>query len=281
METLPGEQFLPRAMATLVRGWNELGLQAVFYARVIMLIPLAVTRHRTELLRVIAQMALGKGTLAMIGGAFGVFGSITFFQGMLTGVLAFNELQSVGVDALTGLAGAVVNLRFLLPATCVVILVATIGAGATAQLGAMRINEEIDALDVIGIRSIGFLAATQVVAGVVTIVPLYSVETIVMFFATRITNTVFQGQETGNYDHYFDTFFTPANLIWSFLMTEVVTVVAMLVHTYYGYNAHGGPAGVGEAVGRSVRNTLILGAMSLALLSLAIFGQSGNFRLAS
>ncbi len=281
MQTLPREQFLPRTIVTLVRAWNALGLQAVFFARVIMLIPQAVTHHRTELLRVVAQMALGKGTLAMIGGAFGVFGSITLFQGMLTAVLAFNELQSVGVDSLTGLAGAVVNLRFLLPATCVVILVATIGAGATAQLGAMKINEEIDALEVMGVRSVAFLASTQIIAGVVMIVPLYSFETIVMFFATRITNTVFQGQPTGNYDHYFDTFFTPANLISSFFMTEVVTVLAMLVHTYYGYNAQGGPAGVGEAVGRSVRNTLIIGAFSLALLSLAIFGQSGNFHLAS
>ena len=60
----------------------------------------------------------------------------------------------------------------------------------------------------------------------------------------------------------------------------MLAVVIMLVHTYYGFAATGGPAGVGEAVGRAVRTSLILAAFVLVMMSLAVYGQSGNFNLA-
>jgi phospholipid/cholesterol/gamma-HCH transport system permease protein len=72
----------------------------------------------------------------------------------------------------------------------------------------------------------------------------------------------------------------PTDLMWSFLQCIVLAVVIMLVHTYYGYTASGGPAGVGEAVGRAVRTSLILAAFVLVMMSLAVYGQSGNFNLA-
>jgi phospholipid/cholesterol/gamma-HCH transport system permease protein len=68
--------------------------------------------------------------------------------------------------------------------------------------------------------------------------------------------------------------------MWSFLQCVVLAIVIMLVHTYYGYTARGGPAGVGEAVGRAVRTSLILAAFVLVMMSLAVYGQSGNFNLA-
>ena len=136
-------------------------------------------------------------------------------------------------------------------------LAATIGAGATAQLGAMRINEEIDALEVIGIRSVSYLAATRVIAGVVVVIPLYCIAVMMAFFAARLGTVVIYGQGAGVYDHYFNTFLNPMDLVYSFLQAISMAIVVMLVHTYYGFNASGGPAGVGEAVGRAVRTSLI------------------------
>ena len=81
------------------------------------------------------------------------------------------------------------------------------------------------------------------------------------------------------YDHYFNTFLNPTDLIWSFFQAVVMAVVIMLVHTYYGFTASGGPAGVGEAVGRAVRTSLIAAALVVLFVSLAIYGQSGNFNL--
>ena len=95
-------------------------------------------------------------------------------------------------------------------------MAATIGAGATAQLGAMRISEEIDALEVMGIRSVAYLASTRVVAGVIVVVPLYCIAVLMAFLAARFGTTGVYGQSTGVYDHYFNTFLNPTDVIWSF-----------------------------------------------------------------
>jgi phospholipid/cholesterol/gamma-HCH transport system permease protein len=148
-------------------------------------------------------------------------------------------------------------------------------------MGAMRINEEIDALEVIGIRSVSYLASTRVVAGVVVVIPLYCIAIMMAFLASRAGTTAVYGQGSGVYDHYFNTFLSPRDIIWSFFQVVAITVVVMLVHTYYGYTAHGGPAGVGEAVGRAVRTSMVVAAVEIVLITLAVYGQSGNFHLAS
>ena len=281
--SIPSKPFplLDRAARGVAGGINRIGSQAQFYATVVGLMPRACVRYRAELLRCVGNMGMGTGALAVIGGAVGVFAVIVMANGILVGVLATNELGSIGIDALTGLAGSVLNLRFMVPGTCIVALTATVGAGATAQLGAMRINEEIDALDVMGVSSVAYLASTQVIAGTMAMVPLYAATAIVGFLGTRITTTIFEHQGSGVYDHYFNSFFDPLSMLCSFAMTLAMTVIIMLVHTYYGYNASGGPAGVGEAVGRSVRTSLVIAVVGLVMISLAVYGQSGSFHLAS
>jgi phospholipid/cholesterol/gamma-HCH transport system permease protein len=195
-------------------------------------------------------------------------------------VQGYNQFANVGVEALTGFASAYFNVRLIAPVVAGIGLAATIGAGATAQLGAMRINEEIDALEVMGIRSIAYLASTRVIAGVVVVIPLYCVAVLMSFLSARFGTTAVYGQSTGVYDHYFYTFLNPTDLIWSFFQAVTMATVIMLVHTYYGFTATGGPAGVGEAVGRAVRTSLISAVFVTLFLSLAIYGQSGNFHLA-
>jgi phospholipid/cholesterol/gamma-HCH transport system permease protein len=114
---------------------------------------------------------------------------------------------------------------------------------------------------------------------VIVVVPLYCVAVLMAFFATRFGTTAVYGQSTGVYDHYFRTFLNPTDLIWSFVQAICMAIVIMLVHTYYGYNASGGPAGVGEAVGRAVRSSLVAAVGITMFVSLAIYGQSGNFNL--
>ncbi|RDH80053.1 ABC transporter permease [Mycolicibacterium moriokaense] len=260
--------------------WNRIGGQARFYAKTLAAIPDAVTHHRIEVLRLIAQMGLGSGALAVVGGTVAIVGFLTMTTGALVAVQGYNQLASVGFEALTGFASAFFNVRLIVPGTTSVALSATIGAGATAQLGAMRINEEIDALEVIGIRSITYLAATRVLAGVIVVIPLYCVAVMMAFFAARFGTTVIYGQGSGVYDHYFGTFLSPTDLIWSFFQCVAMTVVIMLVHTYYGFTASGGPAGVGEAVGRAVRTSMVVAAVEIVMISLSVYGQSGNFNLA-
>jgi len=259
---------------------RKLGEQTSFYGQALAFVPDAVRRYPTMVLRQIAGMGMGTGALAVIGGTVVIVGFLTLSTGALIAVQGYNTLSNVGIEALTGFLGAFLNVRFIAPATAGVALAATIGAGATAQIGAMRINEEIDALEVIGIRSVTYLASTRVLAGVVVVIPLYCVAVMMAFLAARTGTTAIYGQGSGVYDHYFGTFLNPTDLIWSFFQVVAIAVVIMLVHTYYGYNASGGPAGVGEAVGRAVRTSMVIAAVEIAFISLAVYGQSGNFNLA-
>jgi phospholipid/cholesterol/gamma-HCH transport system permease protein len=263
-----------------VHSWNRVGEQTAFYSQTLRSGGDAVIHYKIEILRLIAQMSLGTGALALIGGTVVIVGFLTLSAGALIAVQGYNLLAGVGVEALTGFISAYLNVRIIAPLNAGIGLAATIGAGATAQLGAMRISEEIDALEVMGIRSIAYLASTRVVAGVLVVIPLYCVAVLMSFVAARVGTTLVYGQSTGVYDHYFNTFLNQTDLIWSFLMAVCMAVIVMVIHTYYGFTATGGPAGVGEAVGRAVRASLITVVFVTLVISLSVYGQSGNFHLA-
>jgi phospholipid/cholesterol/gamma-HCH transport system permease protein len=270
---------LARSTRGVVAGWNRVGEQIGFYLQTIGDIRIAVRRYSKEIVRLVSQMSLGQGALALIGGTVVIVGFLTLSTGAIIAVQGYNQLSGIGVEALTGFFSAYVNVRIIAPAVAGIGLSATIGAGATAQLGAMRISEEIDALEVMGIRSVAYLASTRVAAGLIVVVPLYCIAVLMAFLAARFGTTAIYGQSTGVYDHYFNTFLNPIDLLWSFFTTMIVAISIMLVHTYYGYNATGGPAGVGEAVGRAVRTALIVLAFVILAISLSVYGQSGNFNL--
>ncbi|MBB5162306.1 ABC transporter permease [Mycobacterium sp. AZCC_0083] len=263
----------------VVDGTRRLGEQTAFYGNALAATPDAIRRYPAEVLRLIATMGLGTGALAVIGGTIVIIGFLTLSTGALIAVQGYNTLSNVGIEALTGFLGAFLNVRFIAPATAGVALAATIGAGATAQLGAMRINEEIDALEVMGIRAVTYLASTRIVAGVIAVIPIYTVAVLMSFLATRFGTTIIYGQSRGVYDHYFSTFLQPTDLLWSFAEALAMAAAVMAVHTYYGYTATGGPAGVGEAVGRAVRTSITAGVFILLTITLSVYGQSGNFHL--
>ena len=269
-----------KRVRVVLDGWYRMGGQAEFYGKTLVAVGDAVTRYKAELIRLIAAMSLGTGALVMIGGTTAIVGFLTLSTGALVAVQGYNQFSDVGVEALIGFASAYFNVRLIAPLTAGVAMAATIGAGATAQIGAMRISEEIDALEVMGIRSVAYLASTRVAAGVVVVIPVYCVAVMASFFAARLGTTFFYGQSTGVYDHYFYTFLSTTDLLWSFALALVMAVVIMLVHTFYGYTATGGPAGVGEAVGRAVRTSLITSSVVVLFVSLAIYGQTGHFNLA-
>lgn len=279
MTALEKHSAVSAATLSVAGGWNRMGTQIAFNARSVREIGIALVRYRTEIMRLIAQMSLGTGALALIGGTVVVVGFLTLTTGAVIAVQGYNELAGIGVEAMTGFISAYVNVRIISPAVAGIGLAATIGAGATAQLGAMRIADEIDALEVMAVRSVAYLVSTRVVAGVVVVIPLYCVAMVCAFIAARLGTTGFYGQSTGVYDHYFNTFLNSTDLLWSFFTVVLMGIAIMLVHTYYGYNATGGPAGVGEAVGRSVRTSLIVLTLLLLAVAMSVYGQSGNFHL--
>ncbi|WP_330257200.1 ABC transporter permease [Nocardia sp. NBC_00565] len=268
-----------RFLRARIRTWNRFGEQTAFYGRAVGSTWPAVRSYGKEIIRLIAEMSLGTGALAIIGGTVVIVGFLTLSAGALIAVQGYNSLANIGVEALTGFLSAFLNVRIVSPVVAGIGLAATIGAGATAQIGSMRISEEIDALEVMGIPSITYLASTRVVAGMVVVMPLYAVAVIMSFFAARLGTTVVYGQSAGVYDHYFWTFLRPTDLLWSFFQAIAMALIVMLIHTYYGYTAHGGPAGVGEAVGRAVRMSLVAAVSVTLMISLSVYGDAGNFNL--
>ncbi|MCD2107910.1 ABC transporter permease [Rhodococcus erythropolis] len=269
-----------RAVARTNAAVDTVGYQAMFYVRSLASMGKAATRYRGETLRLIAEISMGTGLLAAVGGSVVIMGFLTMFAGATVAVQGFQSLGNIGVDALTGFLSSYVNVRVVSPITAGVGLAATIGAGTTAQLGAMRISEEVDALEVMAIRSLPYLVGTRILAGIITVVPLYALAVLVSFLASRIATVYVLGQSPGVYDHYFATFLVPSDVLWSFVQAIAMAVVVMLIHTYYGYHTTGGPAGVGVATGRAVRMSLIAVVTVTLLISLALYGSSRQLHLA-
>ena len=215
----------------------------------------------------------------MIGGTLAIVGFLTLAAGGTLAVQGYSSLGNIGIEALTGFLAAFINVRIAAPIVAGIGLAATFGAGVTAQLGAMRINEEIDALESMAIRPVSYLVSTRIVAGMFAITPLYSIAVILSFMASQFTTVVLFGQSGGLYQHYFTTFLNPIDLLWSFLQAVLMALTILLIHTYFGYFASGGPAGVGVATGNAVRTSLIVVVSVTLLVSLSIYGTNGNFNL--
>ncbi len=259
--------------------FDSLGHVAVFVVTAVGHIPHAFRYYRKEVLRLIAEVGMGTGAMAVIGGTVAIIGFVTLAAGSLIAIQGFASLGNIGVAAFTGFFAALANIRVVAPVVTGQALAATVGAGATAELGAMRISEEVDALEVMGVKSLSFLVSTRLIAGMVVIIPLYAMAILLSFLSAQLVTTMFYGQSVGTYEHYFHTFLRVDDVMWSFLEVIIMSVVVLLNHAYFGYYASGGAVGVGEAVGRSMRTSLISIVMVVLLFSLALYGTDPNFNL--
>jgi phospholipid/cholesterol/gamma-HCH transport system permease protein len=259
---------------------DELGDQLSLYARAIAWTPRTLRRYRGEIGRLLAEVSFGSGALIVILGTAGVMMSLSLFVGSLVGLQGFRALDSLGVEALTGFITAYFNTRDIAPLVAAAALTATLGAGFTAQLGAMRISEEVDALEVMAVPSVPFLITTRMIAGVIAIIPMYTIGLLASFAASRLNVTLINGLPGGTYDHYFNLFLPVSDVLYSYLKVIVFAVMIILIHCHYGYTARGGPAGVGIAVGRSVRLSIVSTAIADFFLTLVLFGTETSVRVA-
>jgi phospholipid/cholesterol/gamma-HCH transport system permease protein len=259
---------------------DTLGDQMSFYAKTIAWIPRAMRRYVKEILRLLAEVSFGSGALAVIGGTIGVMVGMTIFTGVVVGLQGYTALSQIGTAAFTGFISAYFNTREIAPLVAGLALSATVGSGFTAQLGAMRISEEVDALEVMGVPSLPYLVTTRVIAGFVAVIPLYVIGLLTSYLASREITVLFYGQSAGTYDHYFNLFLPPQDVLWSFGKILVFAIVIIMTHCYFGYRASGGPAGVGVAVGRAVRTAIVTVTLLDFFLSLAIWGTTTTVRIA-
>ena len=251
--------------------FEDFYIQLKFYVKILRALPRAL-RYPREILVLMSDITLGSGALIVGGGMFFVVVSISFFTGTEVGLEGFNGLQQIGAEAFTGVITALANTREITPLVAGVALAAQVGAGFTAQLGAMRISDEIDALEVMGVNSVVYLVATRVWAALITMIPLYLAALFASYLASELVVTKFFGLSPGTYQHYFRLYLPPIDIFYSFLKAMIFAVLVTFVHCYYGYNATGGPAGVGVAAGRAIRLSIILVVVVNLFMSLILFG---------
>jgi phospholipid/cholesterol/gamma-HCH transport system permease protein len=261
---------------------EDVGQQLVFYAEVLWEVVTQILlrlKYRNVVFNLVSDITIGAGALIVGGGMIFVIFSMSFFTGTEVGLQGFKGLEQIGAENFTGLIGAFANTREVTPLIAGVAFAAQVGAGFTAELGAMRISEEIDALEVMSVPSKTYLVATRVAAALLAIIPLYLISLFASFFATKVVTTQFFGMSPGNYDYYFQLYLPLKDVVFSLLKAGIFAVVVALIHCYYGYHASGGPAGVGVAVGRAIRLSIVSVVVLNLVLSLIFWGGGDTVSL--
>lgn len=233
----------------------------------------ASLKYRREIVVLISDMTIGAGALMIGGGMLFVISFLAFFTGTEVGLQGYTALQQIGAESFSGVVSSVANTREITPLIAGVALAAQVGAGFTAQIGAMRISDEVDALEVMSVDSLAYLVCTRVWAALITMVPLYLTALFASYLATELIVTRFFTLSPGTYRHYFRLFLPPIDIVYSFAKAMLFAVVVAVVHCFYGYYATGGPAGVGKAAGRAIRLSIILVTILNLFASLVFYGD--------
>ncbi|MGA9871564.1 MAG: ABC transporter permease [Rhodococcus sp. (in: high G+C Gram-positive bacteria)] len=249
-----------------------LGRHMTFYAETVAAIPYTLRKYPKHVTQHIGEVSFGYASLLAGGGTIGIVFAMSAVAAMMVGVETYRGLDLIGLTSLSGLLSAIANTRELAPVIASIALAAKVGTGFTAQLGAMRISDEIDALDSMAVRSIPFLATTRLIAAIVCIVPIYLVGLIATFVATRLIVVTVGGSSAGTYDYYFHLALTPGDLVYSVAKAVVFAVIVSLVHCAYGFHASGGPEGVGRAAGRALRTSILAIGITDVFLTFALWG---------
>ena len=270
---------VPLDVASSPASYEGLYGQFLFYWRALKALPAAL-HYRRQITGTVSDITIGVGALVVGAGTFFVIFSMAFFTGTQVGLEGYQGLRSIGAQAFTGLVSSWANTREITPLVAGVALAAQIGTSFTAEIGAARISEEIDALEVMAVPSMVYTVATRVWAAVITIIPLYLAALFASFIATEAIVTKFFDLSSGTYTHYFHLFLPPIDVIYSLIKAVIFAVIVTMIHCYYGYTASGGPAGVGVASGRAIRASIVVVVVVNLFLSLLMWGGEDTVQIA-
>src|ERR1700710_2934621 len=223
-----------KAVNAPVGALDALGEQLSFYLRALAWTPRTIRRYKKEVLRLLSEVVFGSGSLAVIGGTVGVITVLCFFTGTEVGLQGYAALDQLGIGSYSGFVSAYFNTREIAPLVAALALAATVGCGFTAQLGAMRISEEIDALEVMAVPSLPFLVTSRIIAGFIAVIPLYVIGLLSSYAATYAIAVYYFHQSSGTYSHYFHLFLPPGDVFWSFGKVLIFSILVVLAHCYYG-----------------------------------------------
>lgn len=256
----------------------RLGHMLVFFVRAVLAVPSVFRQYRTEFLRLLSNIAWGNGSIVVGGGTAGVAVVLGFTAGALVAVEGYNFLNLLGLGPATGIISSLVNTRELAPIMASLAFAMQAGCRFTAQLGAMRIAEEIDALESLAIRPIPFLVTTRLMASVIAVIPLYVACLAVTYLTCQVVANIISGGSIGPYLHYFTMMLSAKDIAYSVLKCVVFVWLSSTVQCYYGFYAAGGPEGVGVAAGHAMRASITIVIMVNMLLTMALWSIDAGAR---
>jgi phospholipid/cholesterol/gamma-HCH transport system permease protein len=202
--------------------------------------------------------SLRQAGILVLGSAL-IIWAFVFILGLNCGVIGAYFSRSIGAPSNAGIFSAYCDLREGIPYAFGYILSAKVGTGIVAELGAMRISDEIDALEVMGIPPVTFLAATRLLGAWIALPFLFLVGVGVAYFSSYIAVVEQVGDvSSGGYLLIFWTFQDYVDVLFSLAKGMVMATIIVLVGCYYGYTASGGPVGVGTATAKSMVVNIIM-----------------------
>ncbi|MEK6277085.1 MAG: ABC transporter permease [Actinomycetota bacterium] len=202
--------------------------------------------------------SLRQAGVLILGSAMVIWG-LVFISGLTCGIEGAYFSRSVGAPSNAGTFAAWCDLREVIPYAFGYMMAAKVGTGIVAEVGAMRISDEIDALEVMGVQPVTFLAATRLLAAWMTLPFIYLAAIGVGFFASWIAVVQQVGDiSSGGYFLIFWMFQNPPDLLFSVVKAMAMATAIVLVGCYYGYTASGGPVGVGTATAKSMVLNIVL-----------------------
>ncbi|OBI82117.1 MlaE family ABC transporter permease [Mycobacterium asiaticum] len=278
---LPLAPLTTRLMRIYRRGTkpiSRLGHMLVFFVRALVAIPLTLRQYNGEFLRLLSNITWGNGSIVVGGGTAGVAVVLGMTVGALVGIEGYNFLDLLGLGPATGFVSSLVNTRELAPLMAAMAFAMQGGCRFTAQLGSMRIAEEIDAMESIAIRPIPYLVTTRLIASVMAMIPLYAACLAIGYLTTQVVVQISSGGSSGSYLHYFSLMLAGKDIIYSLFKAVIFVWIASTIQCYYGFYASGGPEGVGVAAGHGMRASITVMIMVNMLLTMALWGVDAGAR---
>lgn len=240
----------------------------IFAFRAIVAVPRAL-RYPGEIWWYAAFLAVSSSPVALV---------MTYFTGSECSVEAYYSLHQLGgAESLAGLFNALCDTREITPLFFGFAIGAKIGCGLVAELGTMRVNEEIDALETMGIPSIPYLVTTRMIASLMVIPLMYVLALAVSYLGSYIVQRYQIGLiSDGIYTTYFWRYSNLLDLSYSMIKAVVFAFLVICVGVYYGYNVTGGAVGIGRAVAKTMAVSLLLTTVVNAVLTNLFWGHTPN-----
>jgi phospholipid/cholesterol/gamma-HCH transport system permease protein len=272
----PAQQFGPVPRRFWARGFglfDVLGEIILFAVRALRSMPRALRYHK-EIWWYAAFLAIGSTPVAL---------AMTYFSGSECSVEAYHTLHQLGgSESYAGIFNALCDLREITPLFFGFAIGAKVGCGLVAELGTMRINEEIDALETMGVPSVPFLVSTRMIACLLVLPLMYVLSLATSFFASWVVQRFQIGLvSNGVYFSYFWRFTNLTDFGYSVIKAVIFAFLVICVGVYYGYHVEGGAVGIGRAVAKTMAISLVMIVVVNAILTQIFWGTNPNLPIPS